>query len=464
VHAQQEPVLVNDQAGGEIAIQSERVLLIQGFAGAVALRAGKDGALRYEVRALDNRREPRPIALWSTGSQFQLVPLVEPAEERLLVEIAVPPELEVELEISDSRVQVNGLRSSVTVRGSGLDVEGHGIYGYVVFEGVETELSLDGVEGDLDVSGSKLKVDVRRLLAGAVLKLQESEADLHEVAGEADLDLTDTTFAGTQLTGGCRVGAVGGSVRIEGAARQTDLILEESPAEVTGSIGLIVIDTDSDVSVSDIKGKIKLTGFGGRIRGSGSTAPLEIDMDDAQVTLDEWQGQISVRGDRLGLMFRQLTGAVSATTTGSNVTIETVDGDVTIENDFGDVKVTGVTGAAKIVNRDGITAATDLSGSLDLQGSGERIDVSWIEVPTGVDHVIHNENGSVFLTVPTRARCRLDVRSEYGFVRSQLSAVRVSDDQQQATALLGGASQPTIEVRASGDIRLAEHNPPPPRQ
>jgi hypothetical protein len=56
------------------------------------------------------------------------------------------------------------------------------------------------------------------------------------------------------------------------------------------------------------------------------------------------------------------------------------------------------------------------------------------------------------------------VRSEYGVVTSALPNIRVSDDERYASGALGGADQPTIQVRSSGDVRLEVYRPPAPTQ
>lgn len=462
-HAQ-DSLLINDQSGGQIEVESASDLAIYGFAGTVAVRTAGEGELRYEIRSLDSLREPRELGLWVTGTSYQLAPLDGSSTERLLVEIAVPPGLDVSIEMTDSNIQVNGLKSSIDIRGSKLDIDGRGVYGFVTIEADDSSIKMDGIEGDLDVAGSKLRLNVARVLSDARLMLQESEATLTEISGEADLDLENTVFFGTTFTGGLRAEAVGGRLRIENPSRRTELILEEAPVEIDGATGLVSIDTDSEVGLSNVKANVTLTGFGARVRGTSSTAPLEITLDDAQVVLDDWQGTVVVTGDRLDLTFRKLTGAVTATTTSSNVTIDTIEGPVNIENDFGDVNVANVKGAVVIVNVDGITQATAVSGSLEARGSGERIEVSWAEVSQDGNQVVHNETGEVWLQIPVRARCRVEARSEYGVVTSELKGIKVSDDDRYASGAMGGASQPVIQVRSSGDIRLTRFGPPDPVQ
>ena len=58
----QEAVLVHAESGGFITLEGETLVRVSGIQGTVAVRTGKDGELRYEVRTLDNRR----VCVWST--------------------------------------------------------------------------------------------------------------------------------------------------------------------------------------------------------------------------------------------------------------------------------------------------------------------------------------------------------------------------------------------------------------
>ncbi|HXV76130.1 MAG TPA: hypothetical protein VD788_07400 [Candidatus Polarisedimenticolaceae bacterium] len=460
----EEPVLLNDRSGGQIVIQAETELSIEGFSGTVAVRAGKSGELRYEIRALADRNQPRALALWSTKGVLRLVPIEPPATEPLLVEIAVPPALAVNVDLSDSKVEVSGLNSPVGVTGARLELDIRGIAGTVDLAVSEATVRIDGIAGDVSFEGESVRLDLRRVQGSAGLTVQGGEVTLAEVSGETDADLGETVFNAVALVHGARVQAAGGRISLGQVSQQVELVVEGTPVEISGASGRVTVDSDSEVTLNEVQGTVILTGYGGVIRGTASSGPLEITIDDADVTLEQWQGKIDVRGDGLDLAMRQITGSIAAATTSSNFVIERVEGPVTIENEFGDVRVSGVSGTTKIVNRDGITVAADLNGQLDLHGSGERVEVSWAQLGSDANHVIENAAGQVVLRVPTNARCRFDVRSEFGEVNSQLPGVQVSDDGTFASGALGGAEQPTIQVRSSGDVELSQYSPPAPTQ
>ena len=70
-----EPTLIHSESGGFITLEGESRVRVSGLKGTVAVRTGKEGELRYEVRSLDKRREERPIGLWLDGNAFEIAPL-----------------------------------------------------------------------------------------------------------------------------------------------------------------------------------------------------------------------------------------------------------------------------------------------------------------------------------------------------------------------------------------------------
>jgi hypothetical protein len=461
--AAQEEVLLNDLSGGVLPIENESTIRVVGVAGTIALRTARDGQLIYESRSLDNRREERAVALWLRGRVLELRPLDGASQERLLIELAVPPGLATVLDLVDSRVQIAGLRSDLVIRGAGLDIDARGIYGTVDAVVDESVLKIDGTDDDVNVDGGSLELTLKRVGGYATLSLADSQASVETVQGAADVDLENSVLVAAKLEGGIRLSARGGKVELAEVKRETDLRLEEAPLVLSDVIGRATIESDSDVQFDRLRANMTITSFGGRIRGSGNTEPTVVATDRSEVILDQLQGKLALSGDGLTIVLREIKGDATVQVTSSSVMIEKASGVLDIQTDFGDVRVQEASNALKVISRDGDVMITDLSGPLELHASGNQVEVAWTEIAKEQNQVIENDSGDVTLRFPAGSACRVEAESSFGRVRSDLPTVRVSDDERFASGTLGNSNRPMIQVKSAGDVHITAGKPNPER-
>ncbi len=453
----QDELLLHDGSGGSVPVEGESRVRVIGIEGTIAVRTAKQGELRYEVRSLDSRREERPIALWGVGRALELRRLAGADPERLLLEMAVPPELTVELELADSNVQVSGLRSDLEIRGSGMKIDSRGVYGVVELAVDESTVRLDGTDTDVNVDGVSLELTLKRIGGYVSLSLQSSTVDVTEVAGAIEGSLEDTVLTARALGEGASLQARGGSVELGDVRKEVDLQLEQAPVVLSGVAGRAIVETDSDVRFRTSQATLTINSFGGKIHGTANTGPVEVTSDRSQVILEEMQGNVRVTGDGLNILLREMQGATVVQATSSRVTVEKATGKLDIETDFGDVHVKEVASPVRVVSSEGNVVIADSSGPVELHANGNRVDVSWTKLPTDQDQLIENENGEVTVRFPAPSACRVEVESSFGRVRSELPNVRVTDDERFASGVLGGAGQPTVQVKSSGDILITAH-------
>jgi len=451
----EEAVLVHAESGGFITLEGENRVRVSGIQGTVAVRTGKDGELRYEVRTLDNRREERPIGLWLNGRAFELGPLEDAADERLLLEIAVPPGLPVELDLDDSNIQVGGLRSDLVVVGARLDIDLRGIHGHTLIEVVESGGKINGMTGDVDIDSEAVSLVMDQVDGDLSLTLVDSEADVRTVTGHADIDLENTVMVISEVDDGIVLQASGGSAGIHGVKREIDLRLDGTALALSGLTGRAVIESDSDIQFEGLKTTMNITGYGGSIRGKGSEGTLEITVDQAMVELEEIKGKLSISGHDLGVTIKDVAAETTIRTENSEVRIEKAEAPLHIDNGLGLVEVQGATAAVKVVNRDADVKLSEIGGPVDIYASGEFVEVGWTEIPAEGNQVIVNERGSIVLNLPARGRCRIEAQSKYGTISSDIPTVRINDDGRFASGVIGGGRGPTIQVRSEGDVHLA---------
>ena len=451
----QESTLIYSESGGFITLEGETLVRVSGLKGTIAVRTGKDGELRYEVRSLDKRREERPIGLWLGGRGFEIAPLDETSEERLLLEMAVPPGLAVELELEDSNIQIAGLRSDLVLTGARLDVDARGIYGNLTVEVVESDLKFDGVAGAVDIDSEAVELVVVRIEGSLGLRLLESKADIRGVTGQADVDTENTVLIMSDVEAGLVLQAAGGRVEMSGVKPRADLTLDGASLILMGSVGQALIESDSEVQVGNAKGPVVITGYGGPIVGKTLEGAVEIIADQASVELEDVKGKLTISGNDLGVMIKNVAAAATIRTESSEVRAEGIGGPLQIHNAFGPVEVRGAKDDVKVVNQDADVLLAEMAGSVEVFATGDSIEVGWSEFPNEGHHAITNERGGIVVNLPGGTRCRIEAQSKYGDISSDIATVRVNDDGKFASGVVGGGRGPTIQIRAHGDVLIS---------
>jgi hypothetical protein len=451
----EEATLIHSESGGFIALEGETRIRVSGMQGTIAVRTGKDGELRYEVRSLDDRREERPIGLWLSGNEFQIAPLEETGEERLLLEMAVPPGLDVELDVDDTNVQVAGLRSDLVLVGAGLNVDARGIYGRLRIEVAESDLKIDGVSGEVEIDSEAIGLVASRIEGSIGVTLVDSEADIRGVTGQADVDVDNTVLFIADIEAGLVLQAVNGKVEVDGVKPRADLTLDGAPLILTGTLGETLIESDSEVQVGGAKGPVEIRGFGGPIVGKTLEGSVEITVDQALVELEDVKGQLTISGNDLGIKITNLEAGATIRTDGSEVLAVGIAAPLQIHNAFGRVEVRDAKADVKVVNRDADVLLADLAGSVDVFSTGESVEVGWSEFPAEGHHIVANEGGGVVVNLPGRTRCRIEARSEFGQISSDIATVRINDDGRMASGVVGGGRGPTIQIRSQGDVLIS---------
>ena len=451
----EEAALIHSEAGGFITLEGETRIRVSGVQGTIAVRTGKEDELRYEVRSLDNRREERPIGLWLDGRGFEIAPLEEASEERLLLEIAVPPDLSVELDLYDSNVQIAGLRSDLLLTGGGLKIDVRGVHGDMTVEVVESDVKIDGVGGDLEIDSEAVVLVASRMQGAIRLTLVDSEADVRDVAGEADVDLENTVLLIASLDTSLVLEAGGGRVEVEGVKSRSDFRLDGTPLILTNTLGRVVIESDSGVQVGAAKGPIVITGWGGPIEGKELEGTVEIKVDQATIQLEDIKGKLTISGNDLDVAIKNVEAQATISTENSEVRVESIGAPLQINNAYGLVEVRGAKSDVRVVNRDADVLLAEVAGSVDVFSSGEMVEVGWSEFPAEGHHTVANDKGDIVVNLPARTRCRIEAQSTYGKIRSDIPTVRINDDEKYASGVVGGGRGPTIRIRSHGDVLIS---------
>jgi len=456
----EEPLLLSEESGGILELEGERRLEIVGVNGLIVVRQGKPGELRFAARKSDDTKTERPVALWLDGSTLRLAPAEGLEDEPLRLEVSIPAEFDTRFKVVDSTVNVSGLRGRVEVSGERLLLTIRSIEASVDLELSDSTVQLVSVTEDVDLQGDE--IDGRFDNVGGLLTLNVQTGDIrvNHLRGELDADLEDAVLAGDNLMALVRVEASGGSTSLFGCRAGARLILSDTPLELRQSKGSIEIDSDAEVRFQEHEGPLTVRGSGAAVYGGKlSGGALDIETSGAEVRLEDIEGATMIRGDRLDVHVTGSKGELTVSTTSSNVQVDKAQTAVTIENDFGNVEIHEATKLVQVFSRDGEVRLDGLKGPAQVRADGPTVEVHWTAFSGTESSSVENARGDVRVSVPTNARCRIDAHAPNGRVESDIEELHISDDGHSASGLLSGGraaapqvKKPTIEVKAAGDL------------
>ena len=447
------PELLAEQGDSNVRLTGERRIEVIGIRGSVSIRTGPPGELRYMVRSRENRQEERPVALWLDGTTLRIVPVAGQEEEPLLLEIVTSVELSAKFDLTDGALKVKGLRRGLEVRGRGMEVDARDMKGGLEFDLEDGRLVLFGSEDEVVVSGKNLEASLQDVRGDLELSLVTGDVKLGSIEGQVELDLQEATLTASGVEGYFRATASGGSFDV-GALKEGGFFdLDDTALVLTASSGEFEIETNSTFNFQELKADVRVQGYGGGIRGADTEGGIEIRTNNAEVQLQNINGATRVEGDGLTLRMGSLRGDLNVAAISSDMLVDGVDGLVDIQNEFGDTVVRRATQAVKAVVRDGDVKITELSGPLELVGDGSQVEVSWSAMGQE-DSSIETKRGDIQVYFPVPAAGRVEAEARDGTIESTLRGVRVTEDGNFASGVLGQGNRPRIVVKSGGDLFL----------
>jgi len=450
----QEPVLFEEAASGILELSGHSRLEIEGFAGTVFVRAGKQGELRYSAATRTQRRVAHPVALWLRGSKIIFRPVAGFEADELILEIALSEGVRLQIDKHGGKVQVASVLADVSVRAveSEVDIRGAGEAVSVELEG--GTLRLENLAGRLSVRGTKVRsVDLVRLTGALDLSLSESAIKASNT-GPLKIDLDDSTLDVTGLVGGIAGNAIDSRLGLANTRGGGSLQLEDTPLSIVGSRGSFEIDTDAEFTFRKLAGRLKVTGFGATVIGDGHSGEVVIDDQDARVSLKSIGGPVVLSGHALNVELVEIANMVTMQLVASEVSAEKIRAGIEVHNEFGDVSVKGVEGPTTITNRNGNVLAQDLTGSANIEAAGAEVRVEWKAIGRERDSRIENSAGDVYVVFPAGAGGKLEAEADS--IESDVEELRIGADGRFANGLFGNMDTPTVTVRASGRLVFSQ--------
>jgi hypothetical protein len=450
----QEAELVALESAAIVPLTSESRLQVEGLEGDFSVRLGKDGELRFSSVDRSDRSE-LPLELWLHRNTLTLRAPADTAETPRIVQVSVPANVAVTVALDGGAVNASGLRDSLDISGSELTVDVRGIGGAVELDLEGGSLFASTIDGELVVNGREVETELKFIGGDVDLDLADSRARLENMRGALELDVEGGSVTLKDSMGPpIKVAARESRLDFRAVANGGELNLEETPLTLRECKGDLMIETDAEVQFNETEADLHVNNWGGSVRGSGNEGLLEIKTEGSQVMVENIKGPLRIQGDRLEVSAKEIAGELLIYATSSNVTVAGAAAGVTVENEFGDVIVSGSSRTAQVTSRDGSVRVLDHTGVVEVDAEGPEVEVSWSSVGRDKDSRIENAAGDVTVRFPRNGVCRLEARSRFGRIETDLPDVSVSDEGNHASGLLGRGSRPTVHVLSEGDVVL----------
>jgi hypothetical protein len=173
------------------------------------------------------------------------------------------------------------------------------------------------------------------------------------------------------------------------------------------------------------------------------------------VSVESIEQGMRILGDGLKAKIVDVGGELYIETTVSDVVIDRA-GTVDLRLDRGSATIQRAMGAVQAIVVGGDVHIIDGSGPVNLDLDGGDAEVSWASMSGGKDSKLNNKSGNITVRIPASAVCRIEAKSRYGRVDTDLPTVKVTDDFTEAQGPVNGGYRPAVYVGANGDIHLQD--------
>ena len=248
-------------------------------------------------------------------------------------------------------------------------------------------------------------------------------------------------------------------------AAHADLTIEmpaDASLDINAGHGDVTVDgTKTNVTVSAGKGDVKLDNISGNVHAHmskgdfsattiGGEVIVEGRMDD--VSLSGIKNHVSLNGDFFGDMhLQQISAPLNHHSSRTDITIASVPGSLTL--DSGDLQFKNVTGPVRVVTRSKDVEGTFVQGATHIENSNG--DVTLTASAPLQDVSIHNDNGSIDLSLPPDARFTLQASTNDGDMSTDFDVPQSNqNDHRSASGKVGGGGPTVSVVTNHGDVHI----------
>jgi len=222
---------------------------------------------------------------------------------------------------------------------------------------------------------------------------------------------------------------------------------------ITGrDANLDVANQHGDVSIEDVTGNAALNLVHSSARVERVTGDVAIDGHANDVSISDVKGAVHLTGDFMeSVKLSKIAKTVTFKSARTDMEFSSLDGDLDL--DSGDLRANGMTGPLRLLTRSKDVRLAEVSGDVRLDDENGSVEVGL----TKLGNVqIQNRKGDIQITVPMKAGFQLDARVHDGEIQSDFPEVKVEsrDEQSTASGTVGNGGSRVVVTNEHGTIEL----------
>ncbi len=242
-------------------------------------------------------------------------------------------------------------------------------------------------------------------------------------------------------------------------------LLGTGEESIQGSVDLVisvpsdchvdVYDPAGTVSVSGLRGQVKIAARSGAVLVQDILGPVTLETSSGPVSLKDIEGRAEVKANGAEVSFYSINGNLEIRNSSGRITGEYVIGDVTAVQSGGDIDLAHVEGDIRLKTTSGRVKVEQDFGALDV--STETGDIEIVtELNSAKDYFVETISGSIRFLVPEASSG--DVKLEAGSceIDAQIPIAIDSFSRTRISGRFGGGGPKISLATMSGGITLAE--------
>jgi DUF4097 and DUF4098 domain-containing protein YvlB len=447
-----EPLAV--EATPLLPIETESSLSIVGIRGQIGIEAGDGRELRVISRETGEQGKELPIGIWQEGSKLILAPAPGDKGGARMLRVEVPRDFAISLDAVDSDASIASAGGGIELNGTNLRVAVHASAGFVSADLQGGSLTVTD-SSDASVSAKGTAIDLGGMSGNVIVRAAGGRVKLRAIHGSTDVETDDCAVVVDDLTGSTRLKAQRGDVTATGINAVAEFALSGAPLHLKEGRGDITVTSDAPVDFLSMAAGMHLDMYGGSLKGKGNQGILEVRTRNTEVNVEGIDMGMRIQGDGLKAKIADVVGELYIETRISEVFVDRV-ASVTVSVDRGNVTIQRATGEVQATVTGGDVHIIDGTGPVTLELDRGDADVSWASLTGEKDSKLTNTSGNITVRFPVSGMCRIEAKSKYGRIDSDLPAVKVTDDLTEAQGSVNSGNRPIVNIVANGDIHLID--------
>ena len=435
-------------------LDDESSLSIVGIRGQLSISTREERELRIVSRGPGARGAELPVGIWQDGSKLIVAPAPGDPGVASMLHVEVPKGFAIAVDAADSDVAIQSEGGSVDLRGDNVRATVQAIGGSVVADLLAGTLTVrDSRDATVRVRATATTISA---MSGNVnVRATGGTLTVAGIDGSTDVESEESKLVFDGLSGSLHVKAQKGEAKVFGIKAGAELAMVGAPLHLKDGTGDITVTSDAPVDFQAMAASMHFDMYGGSVRGKGNDGILEVRTRNTEVNVESIGQGMRIQGDGLTARIVDVGGELYVETTISDVVVDRA-GSVVLRVDRGNVTIQRATGAVSANVIGGDVRIIDGSGPVSLEldrGDGE---VSWASLSGDKDSTLVNTSGNLTVRFPMSSGCRVEAKSKYGRIDSDLPTVRVLDGSTEAQGPVNSGYRPIVHISATGDIHLQD--------